>query len=149
MNMTRAIPREAIIEVRDSCLCFASQRAARRLARRFDRVFRELGLTNGQFSLMSAVSGMGDPTVGVLSDFLAMDRTTVTALLKALARRGLVAIAADKQDRRARRVSLAPAGADTLAAAIPVWRSEHARLEHELTAATAERARSALRELAR
>ena len=39
-------------EVRDSCLCLATQRAARRLARRFDKAFKPVGLTNQQFSLL-------------------------------------------------------------------------------------------------
>lgn len=141
--------REWASEVRDACLCFASQRAARRLARRFDGAFRDLDLTNGQFSLMTALGGMGDPTIGRLSDFLVMDRTTVTALLKALERRGLVAVIPDPADRRTRRVSLSEAGARLIAEAIPVWRSEHARLERELTAPIAESAREALAALAR
>ena len=146
----RAIPfqREWAGEVRDACLCFASQRAARRLARRFDGAFRELDLTNGQFSLMTASGGMGDPTIGRLSDFLVMDRTTVTALLKALERRGLVAVVADPADRRTRRVSLTEAGACLIAEAIPIWRSEHARLERELTAPTAQSARQSLSAMA-
>lgn len=148
MNETRPFRREWAGEVRDACLCFAAQRAARKLARRFDGVFRDLDLTNGQFSLMNAVGGMGEPAIGPLSDFLAMDRTTVTALLKALERRGLVAVAADKRDRRARRVSLTGAGAEKLAEALPIWRSEHARLEQEITAPGANSAREALHALA-
>ena len=48
---------ETVREIRDSCLCLATQRAARVLARRFDRLFQPLGITHGQFSIMVALSG--------------------------------------------------------------------------------------------
>ena len=48
---------ETVLEIRDQCLCLATQRTARLLARRFDRLFAPLGLTNGQFSLLVALSG--------------------------------------------------------------------------------------------
>jgi DNA-binding MarR family transcriptional regulator len=77
-----------------------------------------------------------------------MDRTTVTALLKALGRRGLIAIVADSADRRPRRVSLTEAGSRLIAEEIPIWHSEHVRLEHETTALTAKTAHEVLAALA-
>lgn len=50
-----------------------------------------------------------------------MDRTTLTAALKPLERRGLVATASDDKDKRARRLSLTDAGRELLAAAYPAW----------------------------
>ena len=116
-------------EVRDACLCLASQRAARRLARRFDRAFQPLGLTNGQFSALTFLGGTGGASPSRLADLLAMDRTTVTALLKALSRRGLVAVEAGARDRRTRLAAVTAAGSQALAAALPIWRAEHAALE--------------------
>ena len=129
--MTR-ISRETTLHVRDACLCLAAQRAARTLARRFDAAFRPVGLTNGQFSLLMSLNRPAPPTLGDVAALLAMDRTTLTAALKPLARRGLVAVKPDARDRRARRLALTAKGHATLARALPIWRREHARVERGL-----------------
>ncbi|MGJ0507756.1 MAG: MarR family winged helix-turn-helix transcriptional regulator [Methylocystis sp.] len=145
--MSKTLPLEVVHEIRDTCLCLATQRAARQLARRFDRAFAPVGLTNGQFSLMMALNAPQAPTVGRLAEFLAMDRTTLTAALKLLARRELVAVAADEKDKRASRLSLTAAGREALAAAVPIWRETHAALEKELAQGGAEALRVSLRKL--
>src|SRR5437660_11372104 len=85
-----ALPFEVTITVRDTCLCLHLQRAARAIARRFDEALRPLGLTNGQFSLLMSLNRPEPPTIGAVAALLAMDRTTLTAALKPLERRGLV-----------------------------------------------------------
>jgi len=132
-------------EVREACLCLAAQRAARRLARRFDRAFGPVGLTNQQFSLLMPLSAPQPQSMGALADLMGMDRTTLTAALKALERRGLVETGRDPKDRRTRRLALTGAGRATLAAALPIWRAEHARIEGEITAVGAQALRDALR----
>src|SRR5690554_1610246 len=69
------------------------------------------------------------PTVRETADFLAMDRTTLTALLKPLERRKLVAVAPDEKDRRKRRLRLTTAGHALLLDAYPIWQQAHAELE--------------------
>jgi DNA-binding MarR family transcriptional regulator len=118
--------------VRDQCLCFAAQRTARELARRFDRLFSGLALTNGQFSMMVAMGGMGQPKLGELARFLAMDHATVTAAVRKLEKRRLVTLRADSSDRRAKRVSLTATGSSLIDKAVPLWRREHAVLAAEL-----------------
>ena len=110
-----------VIEIRDTCLCLATQRAARLLARRFDRLFAPLGLTNGQFSMLVALSGNWQPRLGALAEFLAMDATTITAAVKTLERKGLVALRPDEQDARARRPVLASRKAAVAPAPGRVW----------------------------
>jgi DNA-binding MarR family transcriptional regulator len=105
------------------------QRAARALARRFDEALRPLDLTNGQFSLMMSLNRPEPPNIGSVAELLAMDRTTLTAALKPLARRGLVRVFADKEDRRSRRIALTPAGETLLTRAVPIWERAHARLD--------------------
>ncbi len=114
LGSKRAVPLAATQRVRDACLCLHVQRAARALARRFDEVFRPLGLTNGQFSLLMALNRPEPASLGGVAALLAMDRTTLTAALKPLQRRGLVKIAVDKTgpprppalaDRRGARVA--------------------------------------------
>ena len=142
--MSNAIPLDVVHEVRQVCLCLATQRAARTLARRFDRAFQAVGLTNGQFSLMMPLNGAEPIRLGQLAAFLAMDRTTLTAALKSLERRGLITVSLDKNDNRARRLSLTNAARETLATAIPIWRAEHAALEVELSKVNADTLRALL-----
>jgi DNA-binding MarR family transcriptional regulator len=64
-----------------------------------------------------------------LAALLAMDRTTLTAALKPLERRGLVDVAVNAADRRSRRLSLTSKGQALLAAAIPIWDREHSAID--------------------
>lgn len=148
MTVSKPIPIATGEEVRERCLCFQTQRAARILARRFDKAFLPFGITNQQFSMMMMLNNAGNPRIGQVADFLAMDRTTLTAALKALERRGFVTIRTDAEDRRGKRISLTAAGVRTLKAAVPVWRVEHDRLDAELRGADPQALRTMLRAVA-
>ena len=63
---------------------------------------------------------------------LAMDRTTLTAALKPLERRGLVDVHVDSEDQRSRLLVLTNAGREVLASAVPIWRAIHKDVEAEL-----------------
>lgn len=132
MARVARLPYETTILVRDSCLCLHVQRAARALARTFDEALRPLGLTNGQFSLLMSLNRPEPPAMGAVASLLAMDRTTLTAALKPLERRGLVKVTPGPRDRRARLLRLTPRGRKLLASAVPVWKSTHAAVEHLL-----------------
>ena len=123
------VPYETTLEVRDTCLCLSTQRAARALARRFDEALRPVGLTNGQFSLLMALNRPQPPAMGPVARLLAMDRTTLTAALKPLERQKLVEVEIDTEDRRGRFMVLTDRGRETLAAAVPIWRATHAVVE--------------------
>ena len=138
---------ETTIMVRDTCLCLHLQRAARAVARRFDEALRPLGLTSGQFSLLMSLNRPEPPTIGRVAGVLAMDRTTLTANLKPLARRGLVEIRLDAADRRSRRLVLTAAGSSLLAAALPIWQREHAAIDGLVHGADPGRLRVELRAL--
>jgi len=141
------VPYETTILVRDSCLCLYVQRAARALARRFDEALRPLRLTNGQFSLMMSLNRPEPPAMGSVASLLAMDRTTLTAALKPLARRGLIRITKDHDDHRARLLELTSQGKKLLARAVPVWRRTHAAVEAHLGQGEPEHVRKNLRSL--
>jgi DNA-binding MarR family transcriptional regulator len=123
------------------------QRAARALARRFDEVFRPLELTSGQFSLLMSLNRPEPPNIGDVAVLLAMDRTTLTANLKPLERRGLLKVAVDKEDRRGRRIVLTAAGRALLSKAFPLWKHTHAEVEKEIAACSPDDLRNALRAL--
>jgi DNA-binding MarR family transcriptional regulator len=131
--------------VRDTCLCLHLQRAARALARRFDHALRPLGLTSGQYSMMMAMNRPEPPSIGAIASVLSVDRTTLTAALKPLQRRGLVTVMVDADDKRSRRVQLTPAGRALLARAVPVWRRTHAEVDGLLPRAGIDRLRRDLR----
>lgn len=147
MSNLNPVPFATTLRIRDACLCLHLQRAARAAARRFDAAFRPLGLTNGQFSLMMALNRPDAPTIGSVAAILAIDRTTLTAALKPLERRGLVSVEVIATDRRSRRLALTPAGRALLAAAVPIWEAQHDAIERRL-AGDAERLREELRALA-
>lgn len=141
------VPLAATHLVRDSCLCLHVHRAARALARRFDVVLRPLGLTNGQFSLLMSLNRPEPPTLGSVASLLAMDRTTLTANLKPLERRGLLKVSVDREDRRSRRLVLTATGKTLLSKAYPAWRKAHAETERQLAGMNADTLRNALRAL--
>lgn len=124
-----SVPFETTHYIRDHCLCLETQRAARRLARRFDDALRPFGLTHGQFSLLNGLNRPAPPLMRDVARLLAVDRTTLTAALKPLERRGFVQVTPDAQDRRGRRVALTPAGRAALAGAVPTWRAVHGEIE--------------------
>ena len=133
--------------VRDHCLCLHVQRAARALARRFDDVLRPIGVTQGQFSLLVSLNRAEPPTIGAVANLLALDRTTLTANLKPLERRGLAKVVVDADDKRSRRLILTPSGRELLATAAPVWKRAHAKAERLLKSASPDIVRAGLREL--
>ena len=147
MARVRGTSYETTILVRDCCLCLHVQRAARALARRFDNALRPFCLTNGQFSLMMSLNRPEAPAIGAVASLLAMDRTTLTAALKPLQRRGLIKITTDHDDHRARLLELTSQGRKLLARAVPVWTSTHAAVEARLAAGEPDRLRKNLRTL--
>ena len=138
MSRTAAVSFETTLRVRDCCLCLHVQRAARALARRFDEALRPIGLTNGQFSLLMSLNRPEPASMASVSSLLGMDRTTLTAAIKPLERRGLLTVATDPSDRRGRRLSLTGQGKTLLASALPVWERTHEKVTQSLEGGSAD-----------
>jgi DNA-binding MarR family transcriptional regulator len=147
MSRGGEVPYATTLLVRDCCLCLHVQRAARALGRRFDDALRPFGLTNGQFSLLMSLNRPQPAGMASVASVLAMDRTTLTAALKPLERRGLIKVAVDPEDRRSRLLSLTPEGTKLLAAALPVWESTHKEVEAQLPDGDPNQLRANLRSL--
>lgn len=130
-----------------TCLCLFIQRAARAVGRRFDEVLRPLELTNGQFSLLMSLNRPEPASIGYIATILVMNRTTLTANLKPLERRGLVKVTVDDADKRSRRLTLTPAGRALLVEALPIWKRTHAAIDRVLTRTDPDRLRADLRAL--
>ena len=127
------VPFATTLHVRDHCLCLHLQRAARALARLFDEALRPLGLTNQQFSLLMSLNRPEPPSIAPVANLLGMDRTTLTAALKPLERRGLVTVSPGDKDRRSRLLAITPEGIALLARAMPIWQRTHDAVDARLT----------------
>ena len=73
-----------------------------------------------------------------------MTRTTLTANLTPLERRGPVSVAVDPDDRRSRRLRLTEDGRSLLVRAFPIWRKTHADVEADLAGNDADALRADL-----
>ncbi len=147
MSKTDDLPFTLALHVRDHCLCMHVRRAARAIARRYDEALRPVELTNGQFSLLMSLNRPAPVAMADVANLLAMDRTTLTANLKPLERRGLVEVTVEGSDKRSRRLALTDAGRDVLRRAMPIWRQAQAQNEALLNGAAADSVRETLRAL--
>ena len=129
------------------CYALSLRRAARAVSRRYDKAFAPLELNNGQFSILALIAGLAPVGISELGERLEMDRTTATAALKPLVRRGLVKVEVPPADLRGRDASLTRAGRSLLARAIPIWQRVQFKLDAALASENGARLRTSLAEL--
>lgn len=130
-----------------TCLCLHVRRAARRMARLYDEALRPIGLSNGQFSLLTMLAARDDWNMQDLADSLGTDRSSLTAALKPLQRRALVESRADTSDRRVRHLALTREGRSLLDDAMPLWRHVQGQAETSLAARSIDTFRGELQAL--
>jgi DNA-binding MarR family transcriptional regulator len=106
-----------------ACVCLGVQRAARGVARRYDEALKPLGLTSGQFSILSSLLRESSEPIGALAELLGQERTTLTRNLRPLEAAGWVETNLDANDARLRRLRLTDKGREVLRAAVPFWRA--------------------------
>jgi len=129
MSNRPKVPDETTILARDCCLCLHLQCAARAVA--FDQALRPLDLTNGQFSLLMSLNRPAPPAMADVASLLAMYRTTLTAALKPLERRGFVTVTSAPADLPSRLIALTPK-VRMLTRAVPIWERTHQEIERLL-----------------
>jgi DNA-binding MarR family transcriptional regulator len=93
-----------------ACNSTSIQQAARHITRFYNECLAEVGLRGTQYTVLLFISRQGSIGVNALAQALVMDRTTVAHNLKPLERDGLVSVAVDTTDRRARVISLTKLG---------------------------------------
>ena len=76
-----------------------------------NRALADFGLKERSYSVLVLANSGLEPTQRELADFLSLDPSQIVALVDDLERRGLVARAAGRQDRRAKTVTATPKGA--------------------------------------
>ncbi|MBL7203673.1 MAG: winged helix-turn-helix transcriptional regulator [Desulfobacteraceae bacterium] len=107
-------------EIGKSCACFNLRRAARLVTQRFDRAFRDAGITANQFSILMASYNQEGILLTKLAKTLGMERTTLSRNLSLLERRKIVSIALGG-DKRERRIAITKKGITLLERALPLW----------------------------
>lgn len=129
------------------CNCLALRQATRQVTQLYDEELAAVSLRVTQYSLLSVLERRGATTLNDLARVLVMDRSTLGHNLRPLEREGLVALAVDPQDKRARRLALSPRGRAKLKAARPHWQRAQARFERTFGAAEAVALRASLRKV--
>lgn len=100
----------------------------RRLHQKSTQVFQQRvkqaghDITPVQFAAMDALRGSPGIDQAQVAHLIAYDRATIGGVIERLEKRGLVQRAANPRDRRARLVSLTPAGQDLIDELLPVVR---------------------------
>jgi DNA-binding MarR family transcriptional regulator len=107
-------------EMGKNCACFNLRRAARLVTQRFDRAFREAGITANQFSILMSCYDQEGVLLTRLARFLGTERTTLSRNLSLLESRGLVSIETGS-DKRERRITITRKGIALLERTLPLW----------------------------
>jgi DNA-binding MarR family transcriptional regulator len=113
--------------VASECTLLGIRQASRAITQIYDAALAPIGLNGNQFTLLTAISKMGEPTITRLGEALVTDRTTLTRNLAPLERAGLVRVEVGS-DRRSRIVTVTPRGSERLARAYPLWKRAQARV---------------------
>ena len=116
------------------CAGTATRRASRVLSRMYDDALRPTKLKASQLSVLVGVAMFGDAgaPMGALAEGLLMDPTTLTRNVRPLEKSGLVRVARNPDDARARVLFLTRAGERTLVSALPLWESVQQRVRAAL-----------------
>ncbi|MGH8930172.1 MAG: MarR family winged helix-turn-helix transcriptional regulator [Egibacteraceae bacterium] len=109
------------------CACASLRRACRAVTQRYDRELRSTGLRATQFTLLQALSMVGEMSQATLAAVLVLDSTTLTRTLATMSRNGWVSVKQGR-DRRQRMVKITDEGRDQLAAAKAGWERAQSRL---------------------
>ena len=128
--MLKDKPKEALYEfARQSvpCIGFNTRRATRLITQYYDKALAPAGLRSTQYSLLSVLAMLGENSMQDLAFVLAMDRTTLTRNLNPLLKKGWVKVQVGS-DRRARPLTITPAGQAILENALPLWQKAQAHI---------------------
>jgi DNA-binding MarR family transcriptional regulator len=116
----REAERARLLAVATQCTAAKLRQASHSMSRFYDEILEPSGLRGTQFSLLVALSLMGEVPLLRLAEERGLDRTTMTRNLAPLERDGLVA-SVPGSDRRVRLIRLTEEGRRRLAAALPLW----------------------------
>ena len=105
------------------CLCGNMRMAARAVTTLYDGHLASAGLTAAELSVLWCVIAAQPLSMQKISEFLAMEKSTVTRNVAHLRLRGLLRVAAAGKDARMKQVSVTRIGQDTFVRALPHWKA--------------------------
>ncbi|WP_371355529.1 MarR family winged helix-turn-helix transcriptional regulator [Pseudomonas chlororaphis] len=129
------------------CLCINLRRAARGVSRFYDGALDGFGINVAQYSLLSNLQRLDQPSISSLAEAMGLDRSTLGRNLRVLEGEGLVRLS-EGEDQRNRIVQLTEEGQQRLLAALPAWEAAQQRLIDRLGAEKRETLLALLNELA-
>jgi len=101
-------------------MCFNLRKASRAITQVYDNLFKKVGISPTQASILHSIRALGPITVTQMAEALATDRTTITRNLKPLEREKMIKICCG-QDKRERCINITQKGIDYSDKAIEVW----------------------------
>ncbi|GLX88195.1 transcriptional regulator [Pseudomonas fragi] len=113
------------------CLCTNLRRAARGASKHYDGALEGFGINVAQYSLLSNLKRLDQPSISSLAEAMGLDRSTLGRNLRVLEGVGLVRLSGGA-DQRNRLVGLTETGNERLAAALPAWEAAQQRLMDRL-----------------
>jgi DNA-binding MarR family transcriptional regulator len=120
---------EAARTIADECTCMRARQASRVLSRLYDEELRPTGVQISQLTVLVAAARFeAGARIAAMADALGMDRTTLTRNLRPLEQEGLLRVARDPADARARIVLLTRAGERVIERVFPAWQQSQKRL---------------------
>lgn len=105
-------------------------------------------LTPLQFTVLSTLAHVGPQDQAAIGGYAALDRTTVSVVVRKLERRGLIRRRVMEEDRRSRLITITPNGEALLRAAMPAVEAAQERMVSPLTGAERDRLIALLRKMA-
>lgn len=106
----------------ENCACFNVRRISRVLTQFFDAEVRRHGIRPTQTPILGALQAKNGWTMAELSEWLAMERTTLLRNLRPLQRDGLVRVIGGGRGGHVE-LEITAKGRKTLAKTFPAWRS--------------------------
>ena len=128
--MFKEMPKESLYEFARQavpCVGFNTRRATRLVTQYYDKALAPTGLRSTQYSLLNALSMLGEASMQDMSTMMAMDRTTLTRNLSPLLKKGLVKVSVGS-DRRSRPIKITPRGKSALEEALPYWQKAQSHI---------------------
>lgn len=89
---------------------------------------KELGITPGEFSLLTIINANPGLRQNVLVQVYGLDKSTLSVSVAALVRRGLIEQRRDREDRRRHSLQLTEEGEEALAAATRIVEDQERRI---------------------
>jgi DNA-binding MarR family transcriptional regulator len=130
-NLNQANLKELSKRTGNACVSFNLRKTSRLLSQLYDQAFKSVCLKGTQFSLLMAVAGNKDSTIGKLCKPLGMERSTLSRNAAVLQKKGLIAIE-EGEDRREQRLRITDSGISVLREALPLWQEVQESLVREL-----------------